>query len=66
MSSDFEANDLVIVQHYFEIGQYEKAGEYMQKFLQSSPENPDYLLLMAKIQFNLGNLNWQSNFAWNQ
>lgn len=63
MSSDFEANDLVIVQHYFEIGQYEKAGEYMQKLLQTSPENPDYLLLTAKIQFNLGNFELAEQFC---
>ncbi|KJS48848.1 MAG: hypothetical protein VR66_11790 [Peptococcaceae bacterium BRH_c23] len=63
MSFDFEDNDLAIVQHYVEIGKYNKAEEYMQKLLENSPENPQFLSFMSNIQLNLGNLDLAEKFC---
>jgi tetratricopeptide (TPR) repeat protein len=63
MSSDFEVNDLAIVQHYFEIGHYKKAEELMLKLLENSPENPQYLYFMSNIQFNVGNMDLAEEFC---
>jgi Flp pilus assembly protein TadD len=63
MSSNFEEKELMVIQHYLEIGRYKNAEELMNTLLEKNPTNAKLLNTMAYIQIQLDDLDKAEMFC---